>query len=62
MNTTYAFLFVIFTYRNFYFRMWAGSDADIAMRTIDIDTGILNLSMMSHLFNTFPQVCVCLFI
>jgi len=40
--------------------MWAGSEADIAKRTIDIDTGILNLAMMSHLFNTFPQVgCFC---
>jgi len=36
--------------------MWAGSEADIAKRTIDIDTGILNLAMISHLVNTFPQV------
>jgi hypothetical protein len=46
---------------NFYFRMWAGSGAEIARRTIDVDTGILNLSLLAHLLNTFPQVILSFF-
>jgi len=43
---------------NFWFTLWSGRDAEVAKRTIKVDTGILNLSLLAHLMNTLPQFFV----
>lgn len=43
---------------NFYFRLWSGPNAEFAQRKIDVDTGVLNMSLLAHLGNTFPQFVI----
>jgi len=43
---------------NFFFRLWSGSQHPAANKTVAVDTGVLNLSMFSHLMNTVPQFVV----
>jgi len=43
---------------NAYFYLWSGPSSELCKRSFDVDTKILNLGMLAHFLNTFPQFFV----